>query len=224
MEVEAGRGLICDLLADPRRFNDDGRAYDLLQAYFEGLAVETLRPLLRSADPLVRRVAVFVASELGGQAADVIHDVIPLLESGDRYLQYHAMEVLTVCCGGEHAGEFAHVARQLESADDVLRALAMRLVARADVSQFEAARRLVARDANSRTHQEGLQILAAGEGVEPGPVAAMIGNADPLLRRYGAIAAKRLLARLPSLMSEVGASDDGDLRRFYHEAANALPE
>ena len=63
-------------------------------------------------------------------------------------------------------------------------------------------------------------MLAAGERVEPGSVAAMIGSTDPLLRRYGAIAAKRLLKRFPTLMREVGGSDDGDLRRFFGEAAS----
>ena len=217
MKAITGECLIRELLSDPQRFDEAGRAYDLLQAYFEGFPVHTLRPLLKNEDPFIQRAAIFVASELGVESRDLIDDIIPLLASGDRYFQYNAMEVLAVCCEGVHSEKFVHVIFRLESDDDVLRALVMRLVSRADVSQLEAAGRFVARDVSLQSHQEGLRILAAGESVEPGAVVAMIRTADPLLRRYGAIAAKRLLKRFPILMKEVGASHHADLCRFFED-------
>jgi HEAT repeat protein len=217
-----GEQLIRDLLADPRKFGDEGRAYGLLQAYFEGLPLETLHPLLRSDDSLVQRAAVFVASELGSQAKGLVDDVIPLLHSGDRYLQYHAMEVLAVCCEAERAKEFAHVAQALESDDDVLRALAMRLISSADVSQLEAARRIFETpDSHHQTHDHALATLAEGNRVDPAIIVAMIHNADPLVRRYGAIAAKRLIREFPNLMTELESIDDADLRNFYQGAIDA---
>lgn len=216
MNPQTGERLIRDLLADPKQFDEAGRAYDLLQAYFAGLPLETLRPLLRSDDVFVQRSAAFVASELGREAWSLVDDVIPLLRSTDRHVSYYAMEVLTVCCEGVHAELFAHVARMVDSDDDVLRALAMRLVSNADRSQLEAAQRLFdTSNPRQRTHSNALRTLAAGDRVEPGVIAAMIHDADPLVRRYGAIAAKRLLRESPSLMLEVGASEDADLGRFY---------
>lgn len=222
MKEQTGERLIRDLLADPQRFDADGRAYDLLQAYFAGFPLETLRPLLRSEAALVQRAAAFVASELGSQARSLVDDVIPLLSSGNRYLQYHAIEVLAVCSQAEHAGNFAHVVRALESDDDILRVLAMRLLSNADVAQLEAAhRRFETSDPRQQTHHHGLLSLVAGGRTRPGIVAAMIHDDDPLVRRYGAIAAKRLLREFPSLMMEVGASDDADLSQFYRSVVQA---
>ena len=220
MKLPSAEKLIADLLADPQKFEDDGRAYDLLQAYFAGFPVDTLRPLLTSGDRHVQRAAAFVASELGAGAAELVDDVIPLLAAGDRRLAYDAMEILTVCCTGERAAGMAHVALQLESSDDVLRALAMRLVGRADASQLEAAHDHLSSGgagAGRETHRDGLRVLADGERVEPGVVVAMIGHDDPLVRRYGAIASHRLRKRFPALIDQVGASTDAELRSFHRE-------
>jgi hypothetical protein len=103
----------------------------------------------------------------------------------------------------------------LESDDDVLRGLAMRLVARADVSQLEAARQsFEASDERHRAHVVALGALVAAHLVSPETVAAMMLDADPLTRRYGAIAAKRFSQELPHLIEAARSSDDPDLRRF----------
>lgn len=215
-DARVGEQLVSDLMADPRKFDSDGRAHDLLQVYFAGFPLQTLRSLLRHDDELVQRAAVFIASELGHESRDVVDDVIPLIHSKDRYLQYHAMEVVAVGGKGDQAATFAHVARALENQDDVLRALAMRLVSRADVSQLEAAgRSFEAPDSHHRTHAYGLHVLVAGHRVEPAVVGAMMHDADPLNRRYGAIAAKRLLREVPQLTTEAKASDDADVRRLF---------
>jgi hypothetical protein len=219
MKEGTGQRLIDDLLADPPGFDASSRGHDLLKAYFAGLPLETLRPLLKSDDVHVQRVAAFVASELGIQARSLVDDVIPLLSSGNRYLQYLALEVLAVCGEGERAREFAHVVRALESDDEVLRARAMRLLCNAHAAQLEAAQRAFdASDPRQRTHGDALRALAAGNRVEPGVVLAMIHDANPLVPRYGAIAAKRL-QEFPNLMAEVAVSDDADLGKFYQSVA-----
>ena len=213
-----GRELIRELLADPLEFNERGSAYGLLQAYFAGFPVETLRPLLRSGDPLIQRAAVFVASELGDQARPLVDDVIPLMESGDRYLQYNAMEITAVCCDGEQAGKFAHVVLQLGNDDPVLRVLAMRLMSKADVAQLAAAgQRLACGKGVHSAHEIGLRALTAEDNADSGVVAQMIHASEPLLRRYGAIVAKRLLRKLPVFMNEVASSDDPDLQAFNRD-------
>jgi hypothetical protein len=215
---QIGEQLIRDLLADPRKFDSDGRAYDLLQAYFSGLPLETLRPLLKNDEALVQRAAVFVASELGSQARDLVDDVIPLVQANDRYLQYHAMEIIAVCCEGELSGNFVHVVRALESQDDVLRALAMLLVSNANTSQLEAARQYFdAAGSNHRTHASGLHALVQAHRLDPAIVASMMQDADPLTRRYGAIAARRLLPEFPYLFTAAESSNDLAVREFYRD-------
>jgi len=221
MDDQDGEQLVDELLADPRKFDDEGKAYALLQLYFKGFPVETLRPLLRSDNVFVQRSAAFVASELGGDSRNLVDDLIPLLSSVDRHVSWYAMEALTVCCKGEHIEKFAHVARMLESDDNALRGLAMRLVSNADVSQLEAAWRFFgAPDSYHRTHADALHALVAAHKVDPTFVVAMMHDPDPLIRRYGAIAAKRVLKKFPHLIMEAGSSVDSDLRRFHDDVVD----
>jgi hypothetical protein len=220
-----GERLISDLLANPRKFNEDGRAYALLQFYFDGFPLETLRLLLRSDDVFVQRSASFIASELGSEARSLVDDAIPLLSSMDLHVSCYAMEVLTVCCDGEHAEKFVHVVRMLESDDEFRRNHAMYLVSNADVSQLEAARRVFeAPNSHNRTHEHGLTLLVGGDRLQPTVVTAMMHNTDPLIRRYGVIAAKRLLREFPHLIAEARSSDDSDLRKFYQDVVNQHAE
>lgn len=211
-----GARLIRELLADPAKFDRGGRAYVLLQAYFAHFPKETLRPLLRSNDVIVQRSAAFVISELGRDAASLVEDLPPLLRSSDPHVQWYAMEGLAVCSTGEHARLFAHVVLMLESANDPIRRLAMRLMTRVDVSQLAAVAGHFGRlqDERYRTHVLGLNVLAEVEPAES-VIASMVGHVEPLTRRYGAIAVKRLRRPHPSVASLVRSSDDQDVRALF---------
>lgn len=187
-----GERLIDELLNDPQRFDEAGRAHDLLQAYFSELPVDTLRPLLQSDNIWIQRTAAFVAAELGARSQALVADVVSLLKSRDRHVQDYAMQVLTVCCDGDYAGEFGHVVKKLESDDEGLRLQAMDLVANADATQLEAAARFLANEPSGETHQRGLRALATVEQAGPDTIRALVEDPDPLVQRYGLIAAKRV--------------------------------
>lgn len=225
MKDSRAEKLLTELLADPRKFDEEGRAYDLLQSYFAGFPLATLRPLLRSEDEFVQRSAAFIVSELGSSAESLIDDIIVLLGSTDRHVRYYAMEALTVCSMGEQAEKFAHVARMLESEDAALRALAMRLLSKADRSQLEAAGNFFkASGAGDRRHESGLLTLAVGSKIEPSTVGEMIRDTAPLTRKYGAIAAKLLLREHPELMAEAAKSEDSELQKFAQEQPSVTME
>ena len=127
--------LIDEMLADPIQFEAEGRANDLLQYYFNGFPLDTLRPLLKSSNVVVQRNASFIASELGSKSAALVDDIIPLLHSGDPHIQYAAAEVLAVCCHGESAEKYRHIIKLLETSHEGLRELVLDLMSRADRSQ-----------------------------------------------------------------------------------------
>ena len=139
--TEDAEKLISQMFADPQRFDEEGKAHDLLQSYFAGYPVETLRPMLRSGDMYLQRGASFIASELGANATVLIDDIVPLVDATDGHTQWYAMEVLAVCSKGPFAEKFLPVVRMLDSRNPALRGLAERLLARADSSQLDAARR-----------------------------------------------------------------------------------
>lgn len=218
MEESIGEGLIRELLNDPVTFDESGRAYELLQEYFEGLPLETLRPLLASEDEMIRRSAVFIASELGGAARPLLSSVVGLASDDSWFIRYDALEVILVCSCGEDSKQFVHVVRSLQDGENVIRRLAMRLVSRANVEQLEAGlRSFDSSDPVGGLHREGLSVLLEGTEVESGRVSAMIGSGVPLRRKYGVIAAKRILDRCPELIAGAMVSVDPDVRRFAEE-------
>jgi hypothetical protein len=202
-----GEQLIQELFADPKRFAEVGRSHDLLQAYFDGLAVDTLRPLLRSADVWIQRVGGFVASELGAKAQALVHDVLPLLNSPEPLVQNYAMEVLCVCSDDE---TFANIATRLESPHRGLRLQAMSLLANSKVSQLQTAAGVFKTDGRE-VHARGLEVLA---GDPPADVAVRqdLRHPDALIRRYAAIAAKRF--GLKGAQDEATRNSNADVRDF----------
>lgn len=192
MNQQQGSDLVAELLGNPRAFYRSGKAYRLLQCYFHGFSKETLRPLLRSDDIFIQRSAVFVISELGNAARELIDDLPRLLAAADAEVQWGATESIAVCATDEYADRFAHVALMLDARDPQIRQLAMRLVVRADAGQLRAAAdRFASSGEGGRPHFRNLSALL-GEPTETA-ITAMLSSDEPLTRRYGAIAAVRHL-------------------------------
>lgn len=225
MATFLGNALIGELLEDPAKFNEQGRAYQLLQDYFQGHPVETLRPLLAHDNDLVQRAAVWIVSELGEQGCALLDDVVPLINSHDRYIAYHALEIAIICAVGKKSDRFINIVRALQSDDEVIRVLTMRLIANADQSQLEAGYQLAGTEEGlSETHQKGLEHLSHCVLLKAEDVLQMISADDPLTRRYGAITAKRLLGKFPELIMNVARNPDPDISRFARESIEIKTE
>jgi hypothetical protein len=210
-----GEELIERLRAEPENFNDAGTGYALLQEYFGGFPVKTLSPLLKDHDPQIRRAAIWIASELGRDAESLLEDAVPLVYDDDRYIQYHALEVVTVCASGASAGEFVHVFRSLEAGDEVVRRHAMRLASTATTSQIEASLRVLEPSGSSNViHSRVLPRLLPNEPQDAGQIMAMIEDEEPLVRRYGAILARRVYDESPDLLHGAARAEDVEIRNF----------
>jgi len=128
------------------------------------------------------------------------------------------MESVAVCAVADLAGLYSYIVEMLDNEDDILRNLAMDLMSRADPLQLEAARRhFQAGHHQSEVHVHGLSMLEAALQADFAEIEMMIKGEIPLARKYGAIAAKRLLLGAPALMRAVEVSDDPDLRDFWKE-------
>lgn len=210
-----GENLIEELLANPVRFRERGRGYDLLQQYFAGLPLGTLAALLRHQELDVRRAAVWIASELGRETCSLIDDIILLLNDEDRFLSYHVLDVLIVCSA--ERGELIHIAHALQDTDEVIRRRAMALLVRASESQISAAL-LLAREKDDPDHQEGLELLLRCRSIPSDQFATLLHLPKDLLRKYAAIAAKRQEANRPHIREELSASQDPDIRYLTENA------
>ncbi|HPF25542.1 MAG TPA: hypothetical protein P5528_02850 [Steroidobacteraceae bacterium] len=215
-----GNPLIAELLDDPARFKQEGHAYQLLEEYFSGFPVETLRPLMRHENGLVRHAALWVASELGEQACVLLGDAIPLIASDDRFESYHALEIAAVCAVGDQVERFVAVVAGLESSDGVIRGLTMRLMSRADAAQLRAAAAAAVGDTRlAEVHKRGLELLAIGDTVDPNAIKRFLTSEDGVARSYGAIAAKRLSNKYPELLEVAASLPDTSVSKFAGDAA-----
>lgn len=170
-----------------------------------------LRPLLRSTELPVRRVAASIVSELGAQGSELLNDVLPLIDSGDRSLTFDAMESAAVCATGARAPKYLCIVTKLGDPDPAVRRLSMFLMSKADVSQLEAAYGLV--EGRNSEHQEGLRLLL-DTSVSDEKVLAFIYSDHPLRRRYGGVAASRLYEKNSQLIDEAEALADDDVVSF----------
>lgn len=213
-----GEQLIQNLLTNPIKFNKEGKAYQLLQKYFDEMPLETLRPLLKNSDVEVNRAAVWIASELGRDANEIFDDVLPLVNSNDRYIKYHALEIIMVCSFEEKSEEIVHVIKALSSNDEVIRILAMRLISNASESQLQASVRIFEENASSdKHHLQGLLTLLDRNNITYEALLQMIDDSNPLTRKYGVIAAKRSLNKFSDAIKYAADSTDIDVRKFAEE-------
>lgn len=214
-----GIQLIEELYTDSSKFYKQGKSYQLLQKYFEGFPLESLRPLLSSKDTLIRKVAIWIISELGTDGC-FINDIIPLVNDEDRYIKYHALEIIAMCSTNKNNGEFIILFPHLESTDDVIRILTMRLISNANMLQLEmSAKYFGLKETYNKLHLEGLLKLIEIDSITYEQVLMMINSDEPLSRKYGVIAAKRLYNRYPDLINEAMISDDQDIVKFSKEVA-----
>jgi len=207
-----GQQLIHNLLEDVDDFHEKGKAYQLLEAYFGGLPIETLRPLLRNHDKRIQFEAVWVASELGYNAHSLVDDIISLLHEDDLDVQNQSLEIIMACSVANKIEYFVHVVRALQHYDENIRNTAMRLVSNANNAQLEVSIR--SDEFSDNLHKRGLQHLLQIDTLSFGQVLNLLNDENPLLKRYGAMATKKLYQKFPTLIESAISSDDADIRQF----------
>jgi HEAT repeat protein len=210
--------LISELLVDPAAFCRRGDTNKLLEHYFGGFDLETLRPLLSHNNSYVRRSAMFVVAELGHRAYPLLEAVLPLVDDAEGHTAWEAMETIFLTATGACTKHFATVVRQLENKDSALRVLAMRLAALADVVQIEGAIGQVKNlELNRDLHLKGLGVLVLREQVGPQVIQEMLDDESLLTQRYGAIAAARVRVTFPDILESAGHHRNSDIKRFVAE-------
>jgi hypothetical protein len=216
---QKGTELIQELLANPVKFAKQGKAYALLQEYFHGYDIDSLRPLLRSDDPYIQSAATFIVSELGSNACALIEDVIPLLDSDNLRIRYECLESIMVCSDNDNFESFIYILLAMEDKEMAIRSLAMYLLSRASSMQIKTVIELFEKDADEigLRHLRGLNLLLNVQEVKPEIIATMLQDARAIHRKYGAVLAKLAFSQSPELIQMALASDDEDVRDFAED-------
>ncbi|AWV89438.1 HEAT repeat domain-containing protein [Bradymonas sediminis] len=201
------------LESSPQRFFESGAWSALLEQYFNGYPVETLRPWLASDDYYVRKSALCIASELGIEAALLVEDILPVFASTDPELVYYALDIAII---GSHLCPEAlvEIAHTMDSENEFLRRRAMVLLSTKRPKYLVPALEALQAHEPDGEHAKGLLSLVNASQLSVETARSFILSARPLLRRYGALIAVHKEESRSGLLKLLEASDDGDLRYF----------
>lgn len=207
---------IADLLRDPHAFERAGKSNELLQHYFRGYPVESLRPLLLHPDAGVKRVALWLAAELPQQMGGLLDCIIPFLADSNVFERQHALQTVFLCAKGDDLDKMLHVFLALEDPDPTLRERTMSLLLNASVEQLSAASgdRRNRLGPSRNLHAAGITVLVQEPPLESNLLEQLITHEEPLFRRYAAIAAERNWETRPDAALAAERSAEPDIREF----------
>jgi len=205
---------LTDLLVKNPRSPDAGVwMNDLLSEFQRGYPLLNLRPLLLHEDPDVAAGGAWIASELGAQGRPLLDIVSRLLQHSDRRVRFNALDCVLLWTDTARGPELCEAVRLLDDSDPAVRWKAMDFLSRASEDQLQAALADLRRERPQSGHNPALAwLLTAGK--DPQQVITSLSSPDPLLRKYGAVAAARLPGDRRKPLSLAAASQDPDVKRF----------
>lgn len=215
--------MINDLLKDPKKFFDEGKSYDLLQEYFTGISVSSLDLLLKHENLIVKRVAIWIVSELGDKAITLKESVLSLLQEKDRYLQYYTFESIMLFSASRAKSLFHYLMLSLESDDDVIRKLGMHLISNASNIQLEEAIQYYSK-IGEQIHTKGLALLLNTQASEK-QIESMFFRKNKISPRYIAIFLKQNIKSInqekqEKILTLLDKANDSSVKIFLNSFLN----
>jgi len=225
MNEIVGLRLIEELKNDPKKFYDDRKSYQLLQAYYKGLSKDTLRELLRHHDKRIRQTALWITSELGRNAGDLLKEVVSCIDDDDVFICYHALKIVSSAASGEYMDDFIRVFTFLEHRVQNLRILVMLIISGLSSQRINEAYAYSASEKIlNDSHEKGLLFLLNVNTLTACDITQMISSDDAVIRKYGAIVAEKLYKKYPEIINEALNSEDSDVREFSGTIVDAKNE
>ncbi len=197
-----------------------GAANDLVGAFYAGYPVERLRLLLESDDEHVLKTGVWIASELGSRATPLLDDVAPLLNHPSDYVRYYALEVVSTNVTAAHDRAVASAVQCMRDPNTEVRGQALRCLSWMTDEQIDGCRVMI-HDPALRTLLAWLLELDATESCAQ-EITQRLVDADPLARRFAAVAARRLGLYDVAPLQRAASSPDPDVRQFAERELDIL--
>jgi len=225
MDETIGLKLIEELKDDPEKFRKERKSYQLLQEYFKGLSKETLRELLCFQDKNIKQTALWITSELGRTASDLLKEVVPHMNDDDDLICYYALGIVSRYANDEYIDDFLRVFTFLEHSNQEIRTTAMLVISNLSGPRIHEAYVCLTNKKNlNDSHEKGLLALINVNALTASEVTHMINSDDDIIRKYGVIAAKKLYEKYPEIINEATNAEDLDIRDFSRTIVQAEAE
>jgi hypothetical protein len=206
--------LIDHLLSHPDSCESDGVAYELLNEYFRGSPIETLRVLLSSSDDRLVGEATWIASELPELGKPLLKDVRGLLGHQSKKVRFWAVLCVLLWADSSNGCELASAIPLVDDIEKGVRWQAMGFLSMTSREQLQAAlAQLRAENANSPYICE-LGWLLGPEGGDPVQITAALQDPDSRRRKFGAAAAFRIAKTAIEPLRYAASADDPEIAQF----------
>jgi hypothetical protein len=213
--------IVARLVSHPRRKSAGRAANDLLEHFRSGYPLNDLQLLLRSDDPDVLEIAVWIASELGEMFRPLISLVSPLLHHQEPKIRYFALECV-LAADSDQSCIFAQSFQLLSDPDDRIREKAMRVLSLLSREQILSSLRCGHHRALASSYSSQVMTLSDSEKIPPGEISALLSDSDRFVRRIGAAAAVRVRKRDDGPFKIALESSDSEISRFARAVAEEL--
>lgn len=180
-----GNQLIADLQNDPERFYKNKQSLGLLQEFYHGFPISTLRPLLHSENQIIKRESVWITSELVN-AEELMDDVFMLLDDDDDYVVFYAAEV--VARFYRNINEFSKVFKLLEHSEQSVVDSAMNLISRFSKPELQWAYEYFVQT-GEHNHEQGLWLLLHYDEIGKEEIQQLINGSNSVVSKYSQICA-----------------------------------
>ena len=187
-DKEKAYRLIEDLINDPLRFYKNKQANSLLMEYNRGFPKDSLRPLLRSENQIIKREAIWIVSELGVNVEDLLDDIIPLLNDDDNYVVAYASEIVALCA--RNIEEFIKVFDCLEYPDDAVKRSVMSLIINMSEKQLNWAYDYF-KSKKYINHANGIWALLNYKMLTNEQIELMIESKEVVISQYGIMVSEK---------------------------------
>ena len=205
-----GAALLAKLRDDPDGFCQ----YNELLALFMGgeLPLVSLRELLRHPSEPVVAGSLFIAEELGPRASGLADEIIGHVGNKNPRIRISAIEALNGVISEGLECKFASVIAGMRDGDPHCRKIAMLLMIRAPEEWLhESLRSLEAHDCDPAL-RAGLEELVGATGRDVNWIEKSLASDDPLVRRFGVVAAGRYATTDQRLLEVAALSQYPDVQ------------
>lgn len=218
MNKTAGDFLINSLTNDPEKFYNEGKSYELLQEYFKGFSKDTLRILLISKDKWIKRVAIWITSELGVEGRYLLDVVLEQINDNDEYTCSYALEIIANCANNEYMDAFVNVFFFLEHSNHKIRIAVMNIISNLSTQRIHEAYIFMTKmKIRNVFHEQGLSSLFNANVLALSEITQMVEAEESLARKYGIIVARKLYNKYPQVINTAISSQDIDIQKFSEQ-------
>jgi hypothetical protein len=221
-DEQRAKRLMQQILSDPCYSRDGRLAVDLLAEFHRGYPLGNLKPLLLNHSAEAVKVGAWIASELGEMGKPLLNETSPLLQHPDSKVRFFVIDCILLWADPSKGHELASVVNLIDDPESRVRWKVMEFLSRATREQLAAALSYVEMKNPKSKNIRGLRLLLGSGAQNPNEAMTALHDGDDLMRKYGAVLARRVVEINKDPLLYAASIDDADIKDFADTSISLL--